>query len=111
MFRLCARSLVLQLRLCVDFIILERHFPSTLLNTNADELFLILGVTGIANDVLAKHEVPGFTANPDARGIGSCTVVLNHILLKSVAVTSHSYSLVAEKDAVLPVPADFIFLQ
>lgn len=109
--RLRGHPFILQLRVGVNLVILERHLSCAFFDADADELFAFRSGPSIANNIITEHQVLGLTTNPDAGGLVFPAVVLNNILLQSIAVPSHSDSFIAEKDAVLAVAADLIFLQ
>ena len=104
-------SCILQLSLRVYLIVFERHFSGTFLDANSHNLSTSFGRSRIANNIIAKNQILGFTTHPDAGCFVLASVVFNHILLQAIAVSGHAFGFIAEKDPVPRVSADFIFLQ
>src|SRR5579859_4057382 len=102
---------VLQLRFCHDFIVLKFQIPSAFLDPNAHQLFPRFGRTRVADDIIPKHQAPGFATHTDPRGLVLSPIILNHVLFHPIPVTRHRLGLVAEINAVFGIAADLIFLK
>src|SRR6185437_8819097 len=90
---------------------LQNNLAGLRFNPDTDGLLPGPRRPGVANDVVAENQVPGFAAHPNAGDTILQAVVLDDVVLKTVAVSSHARAFIAEKNAVLPIREDLILLQ
>ena len=117
-FRICDRQLsrrrlppVIDLQVGFYPVALQNHLAGLFLDPYADGLFARLGRAGVADDVVLKHEAPGFASHAYAGGFDFVTVVFNQIVFQAIAVAGHARAFVAEKDAVLTVEPHLVVFQ
>jgi hypothetical protein len=94
-----------------DFVAFEGDGANFFVQLNADELALLVGGTGVADDVVFEDEIARFAADLDGWRRFGCAVVFNDVFFDAIAVAGHAFGFIAEMNAGLLIAADLVFAE